>query len=181
MDIHELEKVELELMCRVLVEDSQWLDLFQNRVLQKIDDGKPCRITLLTDQENSRDQLKETCLKQSCPMSGNTYDSSGLSCRTPCPYFIESLPAPEFISGVKSLVTSESLRLLQNATIKSSKASNGVQVQQRADLGSWIFEDCSKCSKKPKSDAASSSPSWSVQQYHFKTPRWFGLRNMYHK
>ena len=120
VDEHQLE---LELLRRVLVEDSRWLDTYQRRALQKIDDGKPCRITLLTDQENSNaspNEKREQSSEQSCSMSAHPYDSSGPSCRQACAYSIEGLPAPEFISGAKSLVTSESLRLLHRAAVESS-------------------------------------------------------------
>ena len=119
----QMDELELELLRRVLVEDSQWLDTYQRRALQKIDDGKPCRITLLTDQENSNaspNEKREQSSEQSCFVPGHPYDSSGPSCRQACAYSIEGLPAPEFISGAKSLVTSESLRLLHRAAVESS-------------------------------------------------------------
>ena len=125
-----LEELELELLSRVLVEDSQWLDTFQSSILRKIDDGKPCRITLLTDEENSNaspDQQKEQRLVQSCSMSGHSYGTSAPSCRLHCPYSTESLPASEFISGSKSLVTSESLRLLKRAVADSTARSFSVR------------------------------------------------------
>ena len=130
VDEHQLE---LKLLRRVLVEDSQWLDTFQRRALQKIDEGKPCRITLLTDQENSNDspnEKREQSSEQSCSVSTHPYDSSGPSCRQACACSIESLPAPEFISGAQSLVTSESLRLLHRAAVESQSMTQSIHFKR---------------------------------------------------
>lgn len=108
---------ELQLMCNVLIEDSEWLDSFQSETLRNVDE-KACRISIISDDGGEDQSLDANQL----PMRGDQRSgvtTQSLISKECCGQHLAankmsslSLPAPEYISGSKSCVTSESMRLL---------------------------------------------------------------------
>ena len=125
---------ELELMCNVMIEDSKWLDSFQTEMLQNNEniDEKSCRISILPD-----DATEETSVfnyqhcKESQNRMGLTLKASS-NVEEHCdlqPSFnsVEILPAPEYVCGTKSCVTSCSIKLIQRAVNETSSKSYKIQ------------------------------------------------------
>ncbi len=117
---------EIELMCNVLMEDSEWLDSYQTTVLEN-NIEKTDRVTILDDlkEDNtltSEQQQLEVHREDSKNLNRtsdeeNCRESKRICCTQPLSSFSElnDLPAPEFVFGSKSVVASESVRLLRRA------------------------------------------------------------------
>ena len=129
---------EIELMCSVLMEDSEWLDSYQNNVLEN-DMEKIHRITILNDINDSvastSKQPQPEEHKQNL-QGANQIDVKEKCCesrRKQCPQSqlpsiseFNDLPAPEFVFGSRSFVASESVRLIRRAANESSSRKKNV-------------------------------------------------------
>jgi hypothetical protein len=132
---------EIELMCRVLMDDSEWLDSYQNTVLEN-HTGKTDRITILNDMNETNETVTLTSDQQQLEVHRqdmpdlNRLSAEEMCCeskRKQCPNpqllsFSEfkDLPAREFVFGSKSFVASESVRLMKKAANECVSRTNPV-------------------------------------------------------
>ena len=129
---------EFDLLCRLLVEDSIWLDKFQTAVLRSLPEISPlaCEVAdemivgRLEDQTNMIPESEATSLRQRAAQafSVNQDCRENIGALNPQHTLnidsakLGDLPAPEFVRGTRSCVQSETFRLwMRSASISKSE------------------------------------------------------------
>jgi hypothetical protein len=122
---------EIELMCSVMMEDSEWLDSYQTTLLEN-NMEKTERIAILNDisditTSTSEQQQQQLHRQDSLRLNFSSAEYNfGESKHKYCPQEqlpsvseFNDLPAREFVFGSKSFVATESVRLLRRVASES--------------------------------------------------------------
>ncbi len=117
---------EIDLICSVLMEDSKWLDSYQTTVLEKNTENADTSLNDFDDRIVLNSNQLQSQLHGQYLQYLNRNPSDECYCDSSHSFGLQQqpsitaaefhdLPAPEFVFGSKSVVATETLRLLQRA------------------------------------------------------------------